>query len=154
MNFIWCFLAGKQELWDKYLPTLRMAIRATVTLSTGYTSNIMVLSHDTFSVSVGLAKIPVRHFGTSPHRDENTSNQHSCTRNEIMMWRTTCNILMWEIWCKNRMLPFELGEQEVVGPYVVMKVLSPSLFRVVDQKGEHIMHHDKLKLGEDWIVPL
>ena len=38
--------------------------------------------------------------------------------------------------------------------YVVTEVLSPSLFHVVDQKREQIMHYDRLMLCDDRIVPL
>ena len=46
LNFLRCYLAGRQELWDQYLPTLGMAIRATVNRSTGYTPNMLVLGHE------------------------------------------------------------------------------------------------------------
>ena len=40
------------------------------------------------------------------------------------------------------------------GPYVVVEVLSPALFRVVDQKRSYVMHHDRMKICEDRSVPL
>ena len=46
LKFLPCYMAGRQELWDQYLPTLGMAIRATVNHSTGFTPNMLVLGHE------------------------------------------------------------------------------------------------------------
>ena len=40
------------------------------------------------------------------------------------------------------------------GPFVVVKVLSPALYKVRDQKKSQVLHHDKLKTCEDRGVPL
>ncbi len=42
-QFIRCFLEGKQQDWDKYVPALGMSIRETVNRDTGFTPNMMVL---------------------------------------------------------------------------------------------------------------
>ena len=41
-----------------------------------------------------------------------------------------------------------------IGPFVVIKVLSPALFRMKDRKGEYVMHHDRMKLCEDHGLPM
>ena len=37
---------------------------------------------------------------------------------------------------------------------MVVQALSPSLFKVADQKRVHVMHHDRLKVCEDREVPI
>ena len=46
LNFLRCYLAGKQRKWDQFLPMLGMAVRATVNRSTGYTPNMLMLGHE------------------------------------------------------------------------------------------------------------
>ncbi len=41
-----------------------------------------------------------------------------------------------------------------VGPYIVERVLSSALYCVISRKGKLVLHHDKLKLCEDGIIPL
>ena len=46
LNFLRCFLQGKQRCWDEYLPVLGMALRATVNRSTGFTPNMLQLGRE------------------------------------------------------------------------------------------------------------
>ena len=41
-----------------------------------------------------------------------------------------------------------------IGPYLVVEVLSPYLYRVEDRKHPMVLHHDKLKRCEDRAIPL
>ncbi len=45
-QFIRCFLEGKQQDWDKYVPALGMSIHATINRDTGFTPNMMVLGRE------------------------------------------------------------------------------------------------------------
>jgi transposase InsO family protein len=45
-SYIRCFLEGKIEDWDQYLPLLGMSLRATVSRSTGYTPNMLCLGRE------------------------------------------------------------------------------------------------------------
>ena len=40
-----------------------------------------------------------------------------------------------------------------IGPFVVTKVMSPCLYRVEDCSRSWVLHHDKLKVCEDRVVP-
>ena len=40
------------------------------------------------------------------------------------------------------------------GPFIVTEVLSPSLYVVKDRKKSYVLHHDRLLLCEDRVVPL
>ena len=46
LNFLRCFLGGKNQTWDRYLPVIGMAVRATVNRSTGYTPNMLMLGRE------------------------------------------------------------------------------------------------------------
>ena len=46
LNFLRCFLQGKQRCWDEYLPVLGMVLRATVNWSTGFTPNMLQLGRE------------------------------------------------------------------------------------------------------------
>ena len=41
-----------------------------------------------------------------------------------------------------------------IGPYLVVEVQSPYLYRVEDRKRPMVLHHDKLKRCEDRAIPL
>ena len=41
-----------------------------------------------------------------------------------------------------------------IGPLLVTQVLSPVLYKVKDRHREHVLHHDRLKLCEDHVVPM
>ena len=41
-----------------------------------------------------------------------------------------------------------------LGPYLVVEVLSPYLYRVEDRKRVMVLHHDKLKLCQDREIPM
>ena len=43
LQMIRCYIEGKTEQWDRDLPLLAMAIRATVNSSTGFTPNMLML---------------------------------------------------------------------------------------------------------------
>ena len=40
------------------------------------------------------------------------------------------------------------------GPFCVIAVLSPALYKIRDRKRDQVVHHDRLKLCEDRYVPL
>ena len=40
------------------------------------------------------------------------------------------------------------------GPYLIVKVLSNILFRICGQRGDSVIHHDRLKLYEGTEIPL
>ena len=40
------------------------------------------------------------------------------------------------------------------GPFCVIAVLSPALYKIRDRKHDQVVHHDQLKLCEDRYVPL
>ena len=46
LNFLRCFLRGKQREWDQYLPVLGMNIRSMVNRSTGFTPIMLQLGHE------------------------------------------------------------------------------------------------------------
>ena len=41
-----------------------------------------------------------------------------------------------------------------VGPLIVTEVITPVLLQVRSRKKEQVLHHDKLKICEDWAIPM
>ena len=63
LQMIRCFLKNKQQDWDKYLPAIGMALRATVNGSTGYTANMMMLGREVqlpIDVILGTAEVNLK----------------------------------------------------------------------------------------------
>ncbi len=46
LQFIRCFLEGKQKDWDRYIHVLRMALCAAVNRSMGFTANILLFGSE------------------------------------------------------------------------------------------------------------
>ncbi len=40
------------------------------------------------------------------------------------------------------------------GPYLVTEVLSPILFRIAGRKSSHVIHHDRLRICTDRVIPM
>ena len=40
------------------------------------------------------------------------------------------------------------------GPFLVVRVLSPVLYRIEGRKGSRVAHHDRLRICEDRVIPL
>ena len=175
LNFLRCYLAGKQRTWDQFLPMLGMAVRATVNRSTGYTPNMLMLGHEInmpADILYGLIGEQKQFQTPSVYlkflldtlaevHTEVRENIKAAQRRQKRYYDMKAHMKHFDVGdlVYKRNAAFRAGESRKLnplytGPYVVVEVLSPALFRVVDQKRSHVMHHDRLKLCEDRIVPL
>ena len=175
LNFLRCYLAGKQRTWDQYLPVLGMAVRATVNRNTGYTPNMLMLGHEvTMPTDVVFGQLREKPSFNTPslylkflvgvlekvHTEVRDNIKGAQIRQKryydvkSYMRRLEVGDLVYK-----RNASFRPGESRKLnplyaGPYVVVEVVTSALFRVVDKKGTYLMHHDRLKLCEDRDVPL
>ena len=175
LNFLRCYLAGHQKKWDQYLPVLGLAIRSTVNRSTGFTANMLMLGREVnmpVDITFGNLTERTRYDTASKYLKfllEALGDVHSEARKKIKLAqrrqkrhydiKARSNSFDVGDLVYKRNAAFRAGESRklnplYVGPYVVKEVLSPSLYRVVDEKKTHIMHHDRLKPCESREIPL
>ena len=174
LNFLRCFLRGKQREWDQYLPVLGMNIRSMVNRSTGFTPNMLQLGHEVnlpvdviyglpvvrkfFETAAGYLKVLLAQF-RQVHA-EARANLRGAQKHQKRLYDVTCRRQTFDVgdlvYQKNSSV--KLGQSRKLcplftGPYVVTRVLSPYLFEVQGQKKSLVLHHDRLRLCEDRVIP-
>ena len=174
LNFLRCFLRGKQREWDQYLPVLGMNIRSMVNRSTGFTPNMLQLGHEVnlpvdviyglpvvrkfFETAAGYLKVLLAQFRQV--HVEARANLRGAQKHQKRLYDVTCRRQTFDVgdlvYRKNSSV--KLGQSRKLcplftGPYVVTRVLSPYLFEVQGQKKSLVLHHDRLRLCEDRVIP-
>ncbi|VDI00836.1 Hypothetical predicted protein [Mytilus galloprovincialis] len=124
-----CFLKGKQRDWDQNLQLLAGAIRSTENRNTGYSPNMLNVWTRS-SASCGFAN---GHLTRSRTYDVGDA-----------VYRIDSATKVGE--SKKLRSPWQ-------GPYLVIKVISPVLYRIQKRKKALVVHHDKLKPCEDRVLP-
>ena len=175
LNFLRCFLQGKQRCWDKYLPVLGMALRATVNRSTGFTPNMLQLGGEVnmpadvmlnFSQAEQLSQMQAEYLRALLSRMEEVQHQArqhlrqaQVRQKKYYDLRARANkfsegdlVYKKNMGCKaglsRKLCPL------FVGPYIVKAVLPHDLYRVEGQRKDEVMHHDRLRRCEDRAIPL
>jgi hypothetical protein len=175
LQFIRCFLEGKQKNWDRYVSVLGMALRASVNRSTGFTANMLHLGReinmpsdlllgvaeanqeeqDPAEFLKGVLKTSKVTFAkvreslrTSQARQKRTydvkSHQRSYDRGDLVYKLDTST----RKGQSKKLRPIWLG------PFVITEVLSPVLYRIEGRKNPHVVHHDRIKICKDRVIPL
>ena len=149
LNFLRCFLRGKQREWDQYLPVLSMNIRSMVNRSTGFTPNMLQLGHEVnlpvdviyglpvgrkfFESAAGYLKVLLSQF-RQVHA-EARANLRGAQKHQKRLYDVTCRRQAFSmgdlVYRKNSSV--KLGQSRKLcplftGPYLVTRVLSPYLF--------------------------
>ena len=174
LNFLRCFLRGKQRDWDKYLPVMGMNIRAMVNRSTGFTPNMLQLGHQInmpVDVMFGMSRIQNVCESASVYlksllqqfrkvHAEARANIKGAQCRQKKLYDVTSKVQSFDVgdlvYRRNSVV--KLGQSRKLnpvfsGPYLVTEVLSPYLYRVQGHKKKLMLHHDRLKLCEDRAVP-
>ena len=174
-SFIRCFLGDKAELWDNHLDLLGMSLRATVSRATGMTPNLMCLGREVdFPVDIlyGLRpesdKAPPEYVRTLLDSLSETFNKARIGMKSSQRY----NKLYYDKDVKIRDSKFNRGDLVVLlnsatkigqckklqaiwkGPYVVSKVLSPTLYQVKDRHRTMVHHVDRMRVYNGRSVPL
>ena len=172
LNFIRCFLGGKPKQWDQFLPELGMSIRSMVNRNTGFTPNMLQLGRE--------INMPADVLLGTPRKEEDCSAtyvQQLLERMGEVHAEVRQNLRGAQVRQKNyydvrtRTQKFDVGDLVYrrnastivgqsrklnplyIGPYLVMEVISPYLYRVEDRRRSLVVHHDRLKICEDRQVP-
>ena len=175
LQLIRCFLKGRPETWDEYLPQLAAAIRSTVQRQTGFTPNKMMLGREVtqpIELMLGTVditqekKVPstyVDTLSTVMKQVHNLARQHLQSAQERQK-RDYDLKLSRKSYMKGDLVykldsTTKIGQSSKLkpvwrGPLLVTEVISSVLYRVRDQKKEGVLHHDRLKLCKDRDVPL
>ena len=174
LNFLRCFLQGKQRSWDEYLPVLGMALRATVNRNTGFTPNMLQLGREVnmpADVLLGLSRcqeLPQSQGGYLKKLLSRMEEVHHQTRQHLRQAQLTQKkyydlkarsqrfaegdlVYKRNMGCKaglsRKLCPL------FVGPFIVKVVLPNDLYRVEGQLKEETVHHDRLRRCEDRAIP-
>jgi transposase InsO family protein len=175
LKSIRCFLEGRQNCWDEYLPLLAMAIRCTENRTTGFSANMMMLGREIVtplelvtgvSVSNSNPLPPVEHVQKLTRRLQEI---HEFAREKVghaQKYQKRTHDL------KLQQRPFSVGDlvykldsasspgmsrklkPVYVGPLVVSEVISPLLYRVEGRRRSQVLHHDRLRFCNDRAIPM
>jgi transposase InsO family protein len=169
-----CYLQDEQRDWDKHLSLIGMAMRSTVNRNTGFTPNLLMLGReisipgDVFGVNrlnqgasdppeylrrlldmlEKAGEVARRNLGQAQRRQKRDYDLHIKQKmygvGDLVYKRDTTQVKGQSTKLKS---PF-------VGPYLVIEVLSPVLYRVEGRSKTQVLHHDRLRICEDRDIPL
>ena len=172
-QIIRCFVGEKQEKWDEYVGLAASAIRATVNRSTGFTPNMLMLGREVrcpVDLMLDLGEGGGKHGGTRFGMDleESWRTAHILAREELNMAQHRQKDY-YDL--RKKMVRFKVGDVVLrknnagvvggskklnavwKGEWVITEVKSPVLFKVKNNKKSMVVHHDKLKMCTDEVLP-
>ena len=171
------YIGGQQQTWDKYLPFIGMAMRATVNKSTGFSPNMMMLGREVTLpldlLSSSASAVPTD--GPDPaeyvsHLRDTLEEVHTRARARIgaalesrkQLYDKQLSQGIYDVgdvvYLKNSAgkKGYSRKLQEIFkGPYLLIQKRSPWLYVVTNQRGQHqVVHHDRLRHCSDNNIPL
>ena len=169
-----CYLKGKANTWDEYLPFIASAIRATPHRMTGYSPNMMMLGREVVMPKTLQFGNPSREDPQIPSvyvakLKEKIQDTHQHAREKLQMaqqhQKRTYDLHLKENSFQRGDLVYVLNETPKVGvskklqpvwrgPFVVLEAIGPVLYSVAGRRKDEVLHHDKLKLCSDRAIPL
>ena len=174
LQFVRCFLDGKQKDWDKYIASVAMSIRSTVNKSTGFTPNFLMFGQELnmpVDILMGLPAAnnhPVNHSEHAKELESILKEAYKVVRENLegvqVRQKKTYDIKQFQRAFQRGDLVYKVNSATKIGvskklspiftgPYLVIDVLSPALYRVEDRKRTWVVHHDKLLSCQDRSVP-
>ena len=175
LQMIRCFLQGYPNTWDENLPYLISAIRSTVHRQTNYTPNMMMLGREvTMPVEVMLGTAEVNHNDDQPasyvtqlgevlqhcHKLAREYLQSSQVRQKrdydlkLSVNRYQVGDLVYLIDSSTKIGQSSKLKPVWKGPMIVIEVITPSLYRVRSRRKDTVVHHDRMKLCNDRVIPI
>ena len=169
MEAIRCFIGKSQSQWDKFLFQIAGAIRSTVNRSTGFTPNKMMLGRETTQPADLVFPLPSSvKSGSSEEYVQNLTQTlrqaHETARTKL---RQTQRQMKRDYDVKVYRRQFEEGDRVYIldtatpkgktkklcppwkGPAVIIKRLSPYLYRVLYRNSAFVVNHDRIKKCTD-----
>ncbi len=176
LQLIRCYRQGNLDTWDENLQILAGALRATRNRQTGYTPNMLMLGREVLlpvDVLTGSAMVNQESANAPEYVSYLRSalaRVHALARNALQSAQAVQK-RDYDIKTRARSyepgdLVYELNSAMKVGqcrklqpiwkgPFLVVEVLSPVLFRIRDRKAkDRVVHHDRLKPCHDRFIPL
>ena len=175
LSMIRSYLDKNLRSWDSNLQLLAGAIRATVNRSTGFTPNMMMLGREVLMpVDImlgtrepkGESKAPQEYIieleasMTEAHRLARENLLQSQRRQKrdydvrINRSKYEAGDLVYKLDDSTQIGVSKKLKSPWIGPLLVIAVLSPVLYRVKGFRNEEVLHHDKLKLCGDRLIPM
>ena len=174
LQIIRCFLKESQGDWDKYLQQIAGSIRSIVNRQTGFTANFMMLHREVsqpLDLMLGVSEI--NRISESPseyllrleevQREINRIARENLQSAQVRQKRDYDLHLYTETYEVGDLVYLinsatKVGQSSKLsptwkGPYLVVKVYSPVLFKIANQKRQTVVHHDRLKPCRDREIP-
>ena len=166
LQFLRCFLEGHQRAWDKHLPAVAMALRASVSATTGFTPNYLMFGEEVnlpAALFLGLPTLRAERESPAEHvsaMGETLREAFAAVRKKLEVSQQRAK----RYYDRGQYLnAYEVGDvvlkldsscrvgqskklQPVFrGPLLVEDRLSSSLYRVQDRRRSEVLHHDRLR---------
>ena len=175
LQIIRAYLKGNQRTWDENLQLLAGAIRASVNRMTGFTANRMMLGREVLEptdLMLGTVdqhlrqETPVEYVKKLEDRLKRVHKQArdtllSAQRRQkkdydlkVLERKYNVGDLVYLINSSSKVGQSNKLKPIWKGPYLVIKVISPVLFRIKGRKREVVVHHDRFKPCMDRSIPM
>ena len=161
----------KQDSWDDRLQLIAGAMRSCVNRSTGFTPNFLMFGREVMQpleLMGGVQPEPLPVTDYVKDLEENLLEAHSAARNSLGTSQRRQK-KYYDLYAYTKQ--FEVGDAVLIansatkigqsrklqplwlGPYLVVHVFSPALYRVASQKRNYVVHHDRMKICLDRALP-
>ena len=175
LQIIRAYLKGNQRTWDENLQLLAGAIRASVNRMTGFTANRMMLGHEVLEPTDFMLGTVDQHLRQETPvefvkkledrlkcvhkqaRDTLLSAQRRQKKDydlKVLERKYNVGDLVYLINSSSKVGQSNKLKPIWKGPYLVIKVISPVLFRIKGRKREVVVHHDRFKPCMDRSIPM
>ena len=165
-----CLRDKNSYAWDEYIPQIASAMRAMVNRDTGFTPNMLMLGHEVFHPVDIMYGVSIQYKSTDTPLEyvkklmDIMRRSHRIARenlkSNLRRQKRTYDTKLYEYMYNSADLVYLLNFSEEVGmsrklppvykgPYLITKVISPSLYRIADSKNSFVVHHDRLMLCDD-----
>jgi hypothetical protein len=175
LQLIRCFVKDSPKNWDEHLSQLTGAINSTVNRQIGYTPNQMMLGREVrqpIEIMLGTASLNTSHAAPPDYvqqLQQVLQKTHELARCNLQSTqkrqKRDYDIKLSSTLYQKGDLVYKLDSSTKVGqssklkpvwkgPLLVTEVISPVLYRIRDKRGEKVIHHDRLKLCRDRVIPM
>ena len=174
LRFLRSYLEGKQRDWDQHLPVLGMSLRASVNRHTGYTPNYLMFGTEInmpADIMLGTATVNKTDRPVPEHvKQMQESLRLACQAVRVNLGvaqrrqKKEYDAKAYQRTYNRGDLVYKLDESTKIGeskklrpvytgPFLITEVISPSLYRVSNQKKSFVLHHDKLLICRSPTIP-
>ncbi|XP_064650001.1 uncharacterized protein LOC135501689 [Lineus longissimus] len=174
LQLIRCFLGEDQRDWDNDLPLLAGVIRSMPNRSTGFTPIMLMLGREVHmpselvlspflkqppAASAGEYVLKLReklefvhhiarqHLGVAEHRRKKDYDV------QLREKRYQAGDIVYKSYTASKVGQSSKLRPPWLGPFLVEKAISPVLYLINGQSKNQVVHHDRLKLCRDRILP-